>query len=118
MYKSADDAQKDAENLRTEYEAKLSDAKKESDRIIREAVAIGHTRQEEIIQKADENAAGILAKANADIALERKRAVNEAKHEISDMAIAIASKVVEKELTDDSHRQLIDNFINELGDKS
>ena len=49
--------------------------------------------------------------------LEKKKAVNDAKDEISGMAIAIAEKVVGRELNAADQKDLIDNFINELGDQ-
>ena len=58
-----------------------------------------------------------MDKANADIALEKKKAVNDAKNEISGLALAIAGKVVEKELSGEDQSAMIDRFINELGDQ-
>ena len=58
-----------------------------------------------------------MAKASADIALEKKKAVNDAKNEISGLALAIAGKVVEKELKPEDQSAMIDRFISELGDQ-
>ena len=52
----------------------------------------------------------------ADIELEKKKAINEAKDEISDLAMAIAGKVVGRSLTDADHAQLVESFIDELGE--
>ena len=57
-----------------------------------------------------------MDKANADIELEKKKAINEAKDEISDLAMAIAGKVVGRSLTDADHAQLVESFIDELGE--
>ena len=57
-----------------------------------------------------------MDKAEADIEKEKKRAVNQIKDEISDIAMSIASSVVSKELDAKTHEQLIENFINEIGD--
>ena len=115
LYSSADAAKGEAENLRSEYQAKLSDALNTSDRIVKEAVARGQAREEEIIRKANADAAAITAKASTDIAQEKKKALNDAKNEISEMALAIAGKVVGRELTAADQSQLVDNFIDELG---
>ena len=56
--------------------------------------------------------------AEADIELERRKAVNEMKGEISDLAVSIASKVVSKELNAADHERLIEQFIEELGDEA
>ena len=54
-------------------------------------------------------------KAEAEIAQEKKRALNDAKNEIYAIAMAIASKVVGRELTADDHPKMVDSFIDELG---
>ena len=65
---------------------------------------------------AKEEAASIRAKASADIAQERKSAVNEIKNEISGIAVSIASKVVEKEISEKDHEKLIQDFIDQMGE--
>ena len=117
LYTNAGSAKDEAEALRTEYQAKLSDAKATSERIVKEAVARGQAREEEIIRKANADAAAIMDKASADIAQEKKKALNDAKDEISGLAMAIAGKVVGRELTAADQSALVDSFINELGDQ-
>ena len=58
-----------------------------------------------------------MAKASADIAQEKKKALNDAKNEISGLALAIAGKVVERELNGADQADLIDRFIDGLGDE-
>ncbi len=115
LYANAGSAKDEAEALRTEYQAKLSDARTTSERIVKEAVARGQAREEEIIRKANADAAAIMDKASADIAQEKKKALNDAKNEISEMAMAIAGKVVGRELTAVDQQNLVDSFIDELG---
>ena len=65
---------------------------------------------------AKNEAAGIVAKANEDIEREKKRAVNQIKDEISEIAIAVAEKVVEKEITTKDNDRLIEEFIENVGE--
>ena len=116
MYDEAGAAKAEAEALQKEYKEKLAVAQQTSDRMVKEAVARGQSRQEEIISQANAEARAILDKAAADIAQEKKKALNDAKNEISDMAMAIAEKVVGRELTNVDQAKLVDEFINELGD--
>ena len=116
LYAGANSAKTEAEALRSEYQAQLSDARSTSERIVKEAVARGQAREEDIIRKANADAAAILDKASADIAQEKKKALNDAKNEISGLAMAIAGKVVGRELNAADQEQLIDRFINDLGD--
>ena len=116
LYAGANSAKSEAEALRNEYQEKLSDARSTSERIVKEAVARGQAREEDIIRKANADAAAILDKASADIAQEKKKALNDAKNEISGLAMAIAGKVVGRELNAADQEQLIDRFIDELGE--
>ncbi len=116
MYSEADTARSSAQAMESEYKEKLSNAVETSERIVKEAVARGQVREDEIICKANEQADAILDKAAKDIAMEKKKAINDAKDEISGLALAIAGKVVERELTDADQKGLIDSFIDGLGD--
>ena len=116
MYTKAGEAKEQAKALRAEYEEKLSVATETSDRLVKEAVARGQAREEEIIRQANAEASAILNKASADIAQEKKKAINEAKDEISVIAMAVATKVVGRELNGDDQTGLVDSFIDELGE--
>ena len=116
MYTKAGEAKEQAAAMRTEYEAKLSAAETEAERTVKEAVIRGQNRQEEIIRQANAQASAIMDKASADIAQEKKKAINDAKDEISVIALAIAGKVVGKELNGEDQSQLVDQFIEELGE--
>lgn len=117
IYSSADQAKAAADALQAEYQQKLSVATETSDRIVKEAMERGQSREEEIIRQANAEAAAIMDKAAADIAQEKKKAINDAKDEISGMAMAIAEKVVGRELKETDQNKLFDEFINELGDQ-
>ncbi len=118
LYADANAAKDGAESLQQEYQQKLADAQQTGERLVKEAVARGHSREEAIVQDANRQAAAILEKASADIAREKKKAVNDAKDEISVIALSIAGKVVERELTDADRSALVDHFIDELGTQS
>ena len=117
MYADAGKAKEDAENMAAEYQRKLADAQATSDRLVKEAVIRGQNREEEIVRQATEEATAIMNKASNDIAMEKKKAINDAKNEISSMAMAIAEKVVGHELKESDQSALVDHFIDELGDK-
>ena len=116
MYAEADQAKSEASALRTEYEEKLAVAAQTSERIVKEAVERGQHREEDIIRQANAEADAILQKAQADIAQEKKKALNDAKNEIAGLAMDIAGKVVGRSLTDADQEKLVDQFIEELGE--
>lgn len=116
MYADAETAKAEAQALQSEYQLKMEGAVEESQRLVKEAVARGQSREEEILRQANREAAAILDKATADIAQEKKKAINDAKDEISGIAIAIANKVVCREINEKDQADLVDSFISELGD--
>ena len=115
QYANAGAAKAAAEALQAEYQQKLDEAQATSEKIVKEAVARGQSREEEILRQARAEADAIREKACADIAMEKKKAVNDAKDEISVIAVAIAGKVVGRELQAADHSRLVDEFIDELG---
>lgn len=116
LYKDAENAKKDAQAKQQEYDRKLSAAQQTSEQLVREAVARGQSREEEILRQANAQASAMMDKAADDIAREKKKAVNDAKDEISVIALSIAGKVVGRELNDADHARLVDGFIEELGE--
>lgn len=118
MYDAAGAAQKNAKAMEQEYQQKLAVAAETGERLVKEAVARGQSREEEILRQANDQAAAILNKAAADVAMEKKKAINQAKDEISEMALAIAEKVVGRELTAAHRETLVDDFIQELGEQA
>ena len=115
MYSEADTARASAKAMEAEYQGKLRDARDTSEQIVRDAVHRGQVREEEIIRQASAEASAIMDKAAADIALEKKKAINDAKNEIADIALEIAGKVVGRQLSDADQTKLVDQFIDELG---
>ena len=116
MYSAAGAARDEAEAMKAEYTAKLSDANAASDRIIKDAVVRAQRREEDIIRQANAEAQAIVDKAVADAVLEKKKAINDAKDEISGISLAIAEKVVERSLAAADQEKLIGDFLNNLGD--
>ena len=115
------DAQKlrtEAEAMKAEYEQTLQNARTEANQIVAAAQKTATARSEEIVGEARAQAAALKQKAEADIAQERKKAVNEVKDEIGGIAMEIASKVVEREISEKDHKDLIDEFIKNVGEAS
>ena len=118
MYADADAAKQKAAELEQEYQQHLQSIRDERDTLLREATARAQKREEEIVGEARAEAAALRAVAEADIAQERKKAVNDLKNEIGGIAVDIAGKVVEREINETDHKALIDEFIRNVGDAS
>lgn len=108
----------EAETMKAEYEQNLQNARTEANQIVAAAQKTAAARSEELLGEARAQAAALKQKAEADIAQERKKAVNEVKDEIGGMAMEIASKVVEREIKETDHQDLIDEFIKNVGEAS
>ncbi len=113
----AEAAKSEAAAIKQTYEENMRQAKTKADDMILSAQKTAAQRGEEIISQAQKQAAQIKTKAASDIEMEKKKAINEAKDEISDLAMAIAGKVVGRELNDADQDGMIDRFIEELGDQ-
>ena len=108
----------EAEAMKAEYEQNLQNARTEANQIVASAQKTAAARSEELLGEARAQAAALKQKAEADIAQERKKAVNEVKDEIGGMAMEIAFKVVEREIKEADHQDLIDEFIKNVGEAS
>ena len=113
----AEAAKSEAAAIKQTYEENMRQAKTKADDMILSAQKAAAQRSEEIISQAQKQAAQIRTKAASDIEMEKKKAINEAKNEISELAMAIAGKVVGRELNDADQDGMIDRFIEELGDQ-
>lgn len=115
MYSDANNAKENAEAMRVEYEEKLEKANQESEDILKKAVRRAQLREEEILREADVKAQRVLERAEEQVELEKRRAINEVKDEVSEMAIGIASAVIERDISPEEHSNMIDEFIKNMG---
>ena len=115
MYSDAESSKETAKQLKAEYEEKISGATLESEEILRDAHRRALLKEEEILKEATEKAKRTVERAEEQIELEKKKAVNDVKNELSEMAIGIASAVIERDVSADEHKELIDEFIEKIG---
>jgi len=120
--KEIDDIYSEAENYldeakadKQEYEQKLDAVKQEGEEYMKKVVKRAQLREEEILRQADDAASLKLRRAEELIELEKKQAINDIKDQVSGMAIEIAEAVIERDVKDEEHADMIDSFISELG---
>ena len=111
-------AKKEAIAMKTEYEQNMQQAKTKASDIVNEAQRTASLQSEEILKSAAQEARAMKEKAESDIAQEKRKAVNEVKNEIGGMAMEIAGKVIEREIKEEDHAKLIDEFISNVGEAS
>ncbi len=111
-----ENAKKEGISFKNEYESKLSTATEQGQEIVKQATLRAEQKEAEIVSNAKEEATAIREKANKDVEQERQKVMNEIKNDISDIALLAASKVIEKDIDKSKHKELIDNFIKEVGE--
>ena len=111
-------AKNEADAIKAEYEQNMLEAKNKANDILISAQKTAAVQSEAMLKEATSQAAAIKAKAENDIAQEQRKAVNEIKGEIGGMAMEIAGKVIEREICEEDHRKLIDEFISNVGEAS
>ena len=116
MYENAEKNKAEAEEMRETYEKKLESATEESEEILRSAQRRALLREEEILKEAADQARRTKERAEEQIALEKRQAMNDIKDEVSDIAIQIAEAVVARDVKAEEHEKLIDGFIDTMGD--
>ena len=111
-------AKDEALAMKEEYEKNMQDAKNKANEILTTAQKTAAVQSEEMLKDAALQAAAMKEKAEADIAQEKRKAVNEIKGEIGGMAMEIAGKEIEREISEEDHAKLIDEFITNVGEAS
>ena len=110
--------QKSAAALKEEYEAKLKDVNKEAEGILEAARKKAKTREAEIVQEARTEAARILERANREIELEKKKAIDDLKQDVVNIAALMAQKAVGNSIDVKIQDALIDETLKEMGENT
>ena len=105
----------ESERVLAEYKAQLEEARTQAAAIIADAKKTGDAVKTDITAKAEAEAEGMIAKAKAAIEAEKKSAVADLQGSVADMTVALASKIIGGDLTDDEHRAIIERYVREAG---
>ena len=116
LYNDADTAKAKALESETRWKEKLDGADKEAEAIMQKATDSAKWRGEKLVEEATQKAEGILRQAEAEVALERKKASDDIKKEIVNVSAILAEKLLSREIDMEDHRQMIDSVIEKLGD--
>lgn len=100
-----------AQKLLTEQQEEAQKARREVAEVVRRSQAEVERAKEELFAKAKADAEAMVESARKQIAEERRRAVAEIRTMAVDLAIGAASKLVSRELDDQAHRQLAEEFV-------
>ena len=117
IYQDAKENRDSAINMKQEYEARLATAREEADGLVRNAVQTAQRKGDAIVPEANSQASHLKQKAEQEIAQEKKQMLQDVRGEISDIAVSIASKVVEREVKKQDYDGFVDEFIKNVGEQ-
>ncbi|WP_225047094.1 F0F1 ATP synthase subunit B [Lacticaseibacillus kribbianus] len=112
----ADNARQEAKELAAKRQAELKNSKADAVKIVNTAKENGEKQRQELVSAAKSEAETLKTNAHKDIAQERQDALNNAKNDVADLSLAIAKKIIGKELDADTQAELINSYIKDLGD--
>lgn len=112
----AKEERQQAEQIKREYQEEMRQARQEAQEVIAKATKVGEASANEIIVAAHEEAEKIKKSALVDIQRERDRAIADVKGQAADLSILVAEKIIRQKLDLKGQSQLIEQFIQEVGE--
>ena len=117
IYTDAEQSRNDANQMKNEYEQRLASARQEADDLIRTATQTAQRKGDQIVSDAKAQASHVKRKADEEITQQKKQMLQDVRSEISELAVDIASKVVEREINQQDYDGFVDDFIRNVGDE-
>ena len=112
----AEAARKKAEELAAKREAELAGSRQEATTILETAKETAEKNKAHILSEANQEALRLKEKAQLEISQNKEEAMNSSKGDVADLTVNLAGKLLSQQLDSEGHRQLIDRYLNELGD--
>ena len=112
----AESARQKAEDLAQKRETELAGSRQEATTIIENAKETAEKNKAVILADAADEAGRLKEKANQEIAQTKAEAMNSIKGDVADLTVNLASKILGQKLDQEAHKELIDRYIDKLGD--
>lgn len=112
----AEAARKKAEELAAKREAELAGSRQEATTILETAKETAEKNKAHILSEANQEALRLKEKAQLEISQNKEEAMNSIKGDVADLTVNLAGKLLSQQLDSEGHRQLIDRYLNKLGD--
>lgn len=113
---TANREKEEALRLKAEYDEKMKNAEAQAEQILSDARKRGLKNERLIIEEAKEEASRIIAAANVQIDLEKKKAMDDLKQEIVAVATMMAGKMVEASIDEETQNRLLEETLKEMGE--
>lgn len=105
----------ESERLLGEYKQQLEEARSQAAQIVADAKKNGEAVKADLSAKAQAEAETMIAKAKAAIEMEKKAAIAELQSSVADTSVAVASRIIGSDLSDDEHRKIVERYVTEAG---
>ena len=112
----AEAARQKAEELASKREEELAGSRKEAASIVENAKETAEKNKSQILSEATQEAVRLKEKAQQEIAHNKEEALNSIKGDVADLTVNLASKLLSQQLDAEGQRQLIDRYLDELGE--
>ena len=112
----AEEARKKAEELASKREAELAGSRTEAKTIIENAKETAEKSKADVLAEAKLEAGRLKEKANQEIAQNKAEALQSVKGDVADLTISLAGKIISQNLDGQTHKELIDQYIDQLGE--
>lgn len=114
----AQNARNEAEQFKADYVAQIANARQEAQQIVEKAVQQAEATTREQLAAAREQIEREKERARQDIVNERDRAMNNLRNEVISLSVAMATKVVAKDMDSETNTKLIEDAIAKLDSKT
>lgn len=107
----------DAQKMKEQYEASISEAKSEAAQIVAAARDRAAGESQRILKEGREEAARKLREADQQIQLEREKAMDDLKTGVAGLAMSAAAKLLSQQTGEERDRQIYSRFLAGSGEK-
>lgn len=114
---AAEGSRREANKQLEEQRELLKQARQEAQNLIGNSRKLGDEQREEIVKIAKKEAGHLKEAAKREIVQEKEKAVQALRQEVASLSVMIASKVIEKNLSEAEQEQLINQYIQEAGEE-
>jgi F-type H+-transporting ATPase subunit b len=111
----AENTKVEAERLLESYKEQMAEARGESVKIIEQGRKVAESIKDDIVAKANEEAAQIVAKAREAMEAEKKAAIADLQTQVAELSVAVAGKLIGEQLSAADHAKLIEKYMTEVG---
>lgn len=115
---SAEDNNRQAQELKAQYEGKLTDARHEAAKIVADAQNRAQRVYEGKMAEAETDAKRLRSEAEVQILTERDAMLRGARNEVASLALLAAAKVAQRSMDSDDDKALVDTFLSEVGEQA